>query len=165
MIASVSEARLCGYHGKFGCPVEALAGLQAHLAVLNPQLNAIAVDSQPVPVGGRETDWHSWGAMKSGSGVERSRDMLGALTDRDMSARPRRQALVAIPDGIRSVVCFKHERLRSTSGFSLKSWAMRPAKRAGMRKAKVALARKLAVVLHRMLADGTPFTAEKAAAA
>jgi transposase len=48
---------------------------------------------------------------------------------------------------------------------SLKSWAMRVAKRAGMRKAKVALARKLAVVLHRMLADGTPFMAEKAAAA
>ena len=31
-------------------------------------------------------------------------------------------------------------------------------------KAKVALARKLAVVLHRMLADGTPFAAERAAA-
>ena len=42
---------------------------------------------------------------------------------------------------------------------------MRVAKRAGMRKAKVALARKLAVVLHRMLADGTQFTADKAAAA
>ena len=40
---------------------------------------------------------------------------------------------------------------------TLKSWAMRIAKRAGMRKAKVALARKLAVVLHRMLADATPF--------
>ena len=37
------------------------------------------------------------------------------------------------------------------------------AKRAGMRKAKVALARKLAVVMHRMLADGTPFVAQKAA--
>ena len=36
--------------------------------------------------------------------------------------------------------------------------------RAGMRKAKVALARKLAVVLHRMLADGTEFIADKAAA-
>lgn len=46
----------------------------------------------------------------------------------------------------------------------LKSWAMRIARRAGMRKAKVALARKLAVVLHRMLADGTPFAAERAAA-
>jgi hypothetical protein len=34
-----------------------------------------------------------------------------------------------------------------------------------MRKAKVALARKLAVVLHRMLADGTPFMAERAAMA
>jgi transposase len=42
---------------------------------------------------------------------------------------------------------------------------MRVANRAGMRKAKVALPRKLAVVLHRMLADGTPFTANKAAAA
>jgi hypothetical protein len=34
-----------------------------------------------------------------------------------------------------------------------------------MRKAKVALARKLAVVLRRMLADGTGFLADKAAAA
>ena len=41
---------------------------------------------------------------------------------------------------------------------------MRLAARAGMRKAKVALARKLAVVLHRMLADGTTFRADKAAA-
>jgi transposase len=48
---------------------------------------------------------------------------------------------------------------------SLKSWATRVAKRAGLRKAKVALARKLAVVLHRMLADGTTFVADKAAAA
>lgn len=54
---------------------------------------------------------------------------------------------------------------RPVKGSSLKSWAMRLAKRAGMRKAKVALARKLAVVLHRMLADGTTFIAEKAAAA
>jgi transposase len=54
---------------------------------------------------------------------------------------------------------------RPVKGSSLKSWAMRVAKRAGMRKAKVALARKLAVVLHRMLADGTLFTADKAAAA
>ena len=54
---------------------------------------------------------------------------------------------------------------RPVKGSSLKSWAMRVAKRAGMRKAKVALARKLAVVLHRMLADGTQFTADKAAAA
>ena len=54
---------------------------------------------------------------------------------------------------------------RPVKGSSLKSWAMRLAKRAGMRKAKVALARKLAVVLHRMLADGTRFTADKAAAA
>jgi hypothetical protein len=34
-----------------------------------------------------------------------------------------------------------------------------------MRKAKVALARKLAVVLHRMLANGTSFLTDKAAAA
>jgi len=54
---------------------------------------------------------------------------------------------------------------RPVKGSSLKSWAMRVAKRAGMRKAKVALARKLAVVLHRMLADGTQFAADKAAAA
>jgi transposase len=53
---------------------------------------------------------------------------------------------------------------RPVKGSSLKSWAMRVAKRAGMRKAKVALARKLAVVLHRMLADRTRFTADKAAA-
>ena len=54
---------------------------------------------------------------------------------------------------------------RPVKGSSLKSWAMRVARRAGMRKAKVALARKLAGVLHRMLADGTRFAAEKAAAA
>jgi transposase len=54
---------------------------------------------------------------------------------------------------------------RPVKGSSLKSWAMRLAGRAGMRKAKVALARKLAVVLHRMLADGTKFIADKAAAA
>jgi transposase len=46
----------------------------------------------------------------------------------------------------------------------LKSWATRIAKRAGMNKAKVALARKLAVILHRMLANGTPFNADLAAA-
>src|SRR5438309_3555028 len=53
---------------------------------------------------------------------------------------------------------------RPVRGSSLKSWAMRVAKRAGMRKAKVALARKLAVVLHRMLVDRTEFVAGKAAA-
>lgn len=53
---------------------------------------------------------------------------------------------------------------RPVKGSSLKSWAMRVAKRAGMRKAKVALARKLAVVLHRMLADRTEFVAGRAAA-
>ena len=54
---------------------------------------------------------------------------------------------------------------RPVKGSALKSWAARIANRAGMRKAKVALARKLAVVLHRMLADGKPFSAERAAAA
>jgi transposase len=54
---------------------------------------------------------------------------------------------------------------RPVKGSSLKSWGMRLAARVGMRKAKVALARKLAVVLHRMLADGTNFVADKAAAA
>jgi transposase len=54
---------------------------------------------------------------------------------------------------------------RPVKGSTLKSWAARLAVRAGMRKAKVALARKLAVVLHRMLADGTPFAAERAAVA
>jgi transposase len=54
---------------------------------------------------------------------------------------------------------------RPVKGSTLKSWGMRLAARAGMRKAKVALARKLAVVLHRMLADGTTFLADKAAAA
>ena len=39
------------------------------------------------------------------------------------------------------------------------------AKRAGMRKAKVELARKLAVMMHRMLADGTPFVAQRTAVA
>jgi transposase len=52
---------------------------------------------------------------------------------------------------------------RPVKGSSLKSWAMRVAKR-GMRRAKVALARKLAVVLHRMLVDGTEFIAARAAA-
>ena len=54
---------------------------------------------------------------------------------------------------------------RPVKGSRLKSWAMRLAGRAGYRKAKVALARKLAVVLHRMLADGSTFVAEMAAAA
>jgi transposase len=49
-------------------------------------------------------------------------------------------------------------------GSSLKSWAMRLAKRAGMQKAKVALARKLAVIMHRMLVDGTEFEFAAAAA-
>src|SRR3712207_1302890 len=54
---------------------------------------------------------------------------------------------------------------RPVKGSALKSWAARIAKRTGMSKAKVALARKLAVVMHRMLADGTPFAAERAAVA
>ncbi|WP_406566302.1 transposase [Acidisoma cellulosilyticum] len=53
---------------------------------------------------------------------------------------------------------------RPVKGSTLKSWALRIAKRAGMRKARVALACKLAVFLHRMLADGPTFVAEKAAA-
>ena len=53
---------------------------------------------------------------------------------------------------------------RPVKGSTLKSWGMRLAARAGMRKAKIALARRLAVVLHRMLADGTGFIADKAAA-
>lgn len=40
---------------------------------------------------------------------------------------------------------------------SLKSWAMRLAKRGSVKGAKVALARRLAVVMHRMWIDGTDF--------
>jgi transposase len=47
---------------------------------------------------------------------------------------------------------------------TLKSWAMRIARRAGMSKAKVARARKLAVIMHRMLVDGKPFNFAVAAA-
>src|SRR4051794_5127306 len=54
---------------------------------------------------------------------------------------------------------------RPVKGSELKSWAARIAKRAGLCKATVALARKLAVVMHRMLVDGTPFAADRAAAA
>jgi transposase len=53
---------------------------------------------------------------------------------------------------------------RPVKDSSLKSWAMRVAKRAGMREAQVMLARKLAVVLHRMLVEGTEFVAGKTAA-
>jgi transposase len=49
---------------------------------------------------------------------------------------------------------------RPVKASSLKSWAMRIAKRSGPKKAKVALARKLAVVLHRMWIDGMPFRAQ-----
>jgi transposase len=55
--------------------------------------------------------------------------------------------------------------VRAVKGSSLKSWAMKLARRAGMKKAKVALARKLAVILHRMWVDGTSFiSATKVAA-
>src|SRR3954462_112199 len=54
---------------------------------------------------------------------------------------------------------------RPVKGSALKSWAARIAKRGGMSKAKVALARKLSVIMHRMLVDGTPFAADRAAAA
>jgi transposase len=40
---------------------------------------------------------------------------------------------------------------------SLRSWAMRIAKRGSVKAAKVALARRLAVVMHRMWIDGTDF--------
>lgn len=40
---------------------------------------------------------------------------------------------------------------------SLRSWAMRIARRRSVKAAKVALARKLAVVMHRMWSDGTDF--------
>ena len=40
---------------------------------------------------------------------------------------------------------------------SLRSWAMRIAKRRSVKAAKVALARKLAVILHRMWSNGTDF--------
>ena len=52
---------------------------------------------------------------------------------------------------------------RPVKGASLKSWAMKLARRAGMKKAKGALARRLAVILHRMWVDGTPLDANKAA--
>ncbi len=51
---------------------------------------------------------------------------------------------------------------RPMQGGSLKSWAMRIAKRAGMKKAKVALARKLAVVLHHMWVSTSTFDFDKA---
>jgi hypothetical protein len=40
---------------------------------------------------------------------------------------------------------------------SLRSWAMRIARKRGRRKAVVALARRMAVILHRMWIDGTDF--------
>jgi transposase len=47
---------------------------------------------------------------------------------------------------------------------SLRSWAMRIAKRSSVKAAKVALARRLAVVMHRMWIDGTDFRWTDAAA-
>ena len=46
---------------------------------------------------------------------------------------------------------------KSTPYSSLKSWAMRVAKRRGMQRAKIACARKLAIILHRMWIDETDF--------
>ena len=48
---------------------------------------------------------------------------------------------------------------------SLRSWAMRIAKRSSVKAAKVALARRLAVVMHRMWVDGSDFRWSPAAAA
>jgi transposase len=48
---------------------------------------------------------------------------------------------------------------------SLRSWAMRIAKRGSVKAAKVALARRLAVVMHRMWVDGTDFRWSTVAAA
>jgi transposase len=48
---------------------------------------------------------------------------------------------------------------------SLRSWAMRIAKRGSVKAAKVALARRLAVVMHRMWVDGTDFRWSAVAAA
>jgi transposase len=54
---------------------------------------------------------------------------------------------------------------KPVKGSTLRTWALRLAKRVGMSKAKVALARKLAVVMHRMLVDATPFNPAAGAAA
>ena len=48
---------------------------------------------------------------------------------------------------------------------SLRSWAMRIAKRSSVKAAKVALARRLAVVMHRMWVDGSDFRWSSAGAA
>jgi transposase len=48
---------------------------------------------------------------------------------------------------------------------SLRSWAMRIAKRSSLKAAKVALARRLAVVMHRMWVDGSDFRWSSAGAA
>jgi transposase len=48
---------------------------------------------------------------------------------------------------------------RTRQTLSLKSWALKIAKRRGLRKARVALARRLAVIVHGMRRDGTLFEA------
>jgi len=48
---------------------------------------------------------------------------------------------------------------RSRGTFTLKTWALKVARRRGLRKARVALARRLAVIMHAMLRDGTLFEA------
>ncbi|MDP0930362.1 transposase, partial [Paracoccus onubensis] len=48
---------------------------------------------------------------------------------------------------------------RSRGTFTLKTWAMKIARRRGLKKARVALARRLAVIMHAMLRDGTLFQA------
>ena len=53
---------------------------------------------------------------------------------------------------------------RPVKGSTLKSWALKLAKRTGQKKATVALARKLAVIMHRMLVERKPFNFAAAAA-
>jgi transposase len=50
---------------------------------------------------------------------------------------------------------------RTRQSFSLKSWALKIAKRRGLRKARVELARRLAVIMHAMLRVGTLFEASR----
>ena len=54
---------------------------------------------------------------------------------------------------------------RPVKGSTLKSWALKLAKRIGHKRAAVALARKLAVIMHRMLVERKPFNFAPAAAA
>jgi transposase len=57
-----------------------------------------------------------------------------------------------------------HVLFHHGSWSSLRSWAMRLAKRGNVKVAKVALARRLAVIMHRMWTDGTEFRWSGAAA-